>query len=78
VDPAFAQELLKKSSEERDEFSPKAQPTFITHNDHDVVKDRYFEGRQQREMHYVGDTWLRKVVEPGKDQTEPQAMLRVQ
>ncbi|KAF8512471.1 hypothetical protein JB92DRAFT_3117084 [Gautieria morchelliformis] len=80
VDPASAQDLLQKSSEERDEFAPKAQPTFVTHNDHDVVKDRYFVWRPNQEgMYYVGDTWLRKVVEPGtKDQTEPQAVFRVQ
>jgi hypothetical protein len=45
-----------------------------------VVKDRYlFIGALERqEMYYVGNTWLRKVVEPGKkDQTEPQALFRV-
>ncbi|KAF8532273.1 hypothetical protein JB92DRAFT_2843987 [Gautieria morchelliformis] len=80
VDPASAQDLLQKSSEERDEFAPKAQPTFVTHSDHDVVKDRYFVWRPNQEgMYYVGDTWLRKVVEPGmKDHTEPQAVFRVQ
>ncbi|KAF8532276.1 hypothetical protein JB92DRAFT_2843998 [Gautieria morchelliformis] len=80
VDPASAQDLLQKSSEEQDEFAPKAQPTFVTHNDHDVVKDRYFVWRPNQEgMYYVGDTWLRKVVEPGmKDQTEPQAVFKVQ
>ena len=81
VNPGTVQDLLQKSMDERDALLPKAQPSFVTREGDDVVRDRYFVWgqRQQSGMYYVGDTWLRKVVLPRKDEAEgPAGRLRIQ
>ncbi|KAF8589905.1 hypothetical protein K439DRAFT_1612466 [Ramaria rubella] len=62
-------DLLQKSVAERDALTPKAQAKFIIRADGDIVKNRYYGiGGKKPNMYYVGDTWLRKVVVPWKEQ----------
>ena len=67
VDPASVQDLLLKSMSERDALSPKVQEKIIVRGGSDVVGARSFDWEKPGGLHYVGDTWLRKVVLPRQE-----------
>ena len=80
VDPGTVQDLLQKSMDERDALLPKAQPSSVTREGDDVVRDRYFVWGQQQQsrMYYVGGTWLRKLSYPGRTKQRDRLVLRIQ